>query len=75
MTTYTNPQYTVTTSSEDHALWSHPILDLYPDSPRFQPLPPLPAQKAKLYLIPSHFGEDFDGDDYPEPTSASELPE
>ena len=75
MTTYSNPHYTLTSTSQDQALWNHPILDLYPDSPRFEPLPPLPIQKAKLYLVPSHFGEDFDGDDCPEPTSADELPE
>jgi hypothetical protein len=75
MTTHTHPNYTLTSMSEDHALWSHPILDLYPDAPRFEPLPPLPVQTAKLYLVPSHFGEDFDGDDCPEPTSADELPE
>jgi hypothetical protein len=51
MTTYTNPNYTLTSTSEEQALWLHPILDLYPDSPRFEPLPPLPIQKAKLYLV------------------------
>ena len=63
MTTYSNPNYTLTSTSEEQALWLHPILDLYPDSPRFEPLPPLPIQKAKLYLVPSHFGEDFEGDE------------
>ena len=33
MTIYSNTNYTLTASSEDQALWSHPILDLYPDSP------------------------------------------
>jgi hypothetical protein len=35
----------------------------------------IPAQKAKLYLIPSTFGEDLELDEMPVPTSASELPE
>jgi hypothetical protein len=35
----------------------------------------IPAQKAKLYLVPSTFGEDLELDEMPVPTSASELPE
>jgi hypothetical protein len=80
MTTYsernfTDSDFTLTSSTGDRAFWSHPILDLYPQLRSAPALPQLPKQKAKLYLVPSHFGEEFDGDDYPEPTSASDLPE
>lgn len=57
-------------SNEDPELWTHPVLDLFPII-----RPEIPAQKAKLYLTPSTFGESFDEDDVPNPTSASELPE
>ena len=57
-------------STEDAALWSHPVLDLF--SPKSEPIP---AQSAKLYLVPSTFGEELELDELPIPTSASELPE
>lgn len=57
-------------STEDPALWTHPVLDLFP-----LPCKEVPAQKAKLYLTPSTFGETFDEDDLPQPTSAADLPE
>jgi hypothetical protein len=80
MTTHSTPYFTLISSSEDHAMWSHPILDLYPQSHAGPALAPLPIQKAKLYLVPSHCdknygGDDCDGDDCPIPTSAQELPE
>lgn len=75
MTTYSSPNFILTSETVDHNLWAHPILDLYPESHSEPRREPLPEQKAKLYLVPSHFGEDFDGDDYPQPTSASDLPE
>lgn len=51
-------------------LWSHPTLDLFAIEPAiFQP------QKALLYSIPTHFGDQFDSDDQPRPTSALELPD
>ena len=56
-------------STEDPALWSHPVLDIFAP-PKLLPQP----QKAKLYLLPSTFGEDIDLDDMPVPTSASALP-
>jgi hypothetical protein len=57
-------------STEDRSLWSHPVLDLFAPPPRekFE-------QKAKLYLVPSTFGEDLEPDEMPVPTSASELPD
>ena len=36
---------------------------------------PLPQQSAKLYLIPSSFGEEYEPGFEPVPTSASELPD
>jgi hypothetical protein len=80
MTTHSAPYLTLISSSEDHAMWSHPILDLYPQSHVTPVREPLPNQKAKLYLVPSHCdknygGEDCDGEDCPIPTSASDLPE
>jgi hypothetical protein len=35
----------------------------------------IPAQKAKLFLVPSTFGEDLEPDEMPIPTSAADLPE
>ena len=75
MTTYSTPEFILTAQTRDSHLWMHPILDLYPESHSERLPEPLPEQKAKLYLVPSHFGEDFESDDYPQPTSASELPE
>ena len=57
-------------STEDRALWEHPVLDIFAPPAR-----EVPAQKAKLYLVPSTFGEDLEADEMPIPTSASELPE
>jgi len=46
----------------------HPVLDFFPERE-------IAPQKARLYLAPSTFGEVFDKDEQPKPTSASELPE
>ena len=64
------PWMQLISSTEDPALWSHPVLDLFapPDREKFE-------QKAKLYLVPSTFGEDLEADEMPVPTSASELPD
>ena len=64
-------------SSEDPALWTHPQLHLYSlaelaNKKKFEPLP---VQSARLYLIPSNFGEEYEPGFEPVPTSASELPE
>jgi hypothetical protein len=64
-------------SCEDPALWTHPQLDLYSlseiaNKKKFEPLP---QQSAKLYLIPSNFGEEYEPGFEPVPTSASELPD
>lgn len=57
-------------SSDPDEDYLHPILEI------FRPKPvDLPIQKPKLYLVPSTFGEDFDAEFAPEPTSAAELPD
>ena len=57
-------------STEDRSLWSHPVLDIFTPPAR-----EIPAQKAKLFLVPSTFGEDLEPDEMPIPTSAADLPE
>ena len=66
----TRPWLQLISSTEDPALWSHPVLDLFapPTQEKFE-------QKAKLFLVPSTFGEDLEPDEMPIPTSASELPD
>jgi hypothetical protein len=64
------PYLQLISSTEDPALWSHPVLDLFAPV-RAQ----LPVQTAKLYLVPSTFGEDIEADEMPIPTSAADLPE
>ncbi len=50
--------------------WEHPVLEIFRPA-KVEVL----AQKAKLYLIPSAFGEDFDPDFAPRATSALDLPD
>lgn len=57
-------------STTPRELWLHPTLDLYPI-----PQHEVRVQRALLYTTPSTFGEQFDDDDFPKPTSASLLPE
>lgn len=57
-------------STTPRELWSHPTLDLFPDT--FEVRKP---QEALLYSTPTTFGELFDEDDRPTPTSATELPD
>lgn len=78
MTTETHPHHfprlkpslQLISSNEDPALWSHPVLDLFAS-----PTPVMPPQVAKLYLVPSTFGEEIEPDEMPIPSSASDLPE
>ena len=56
------------TTEESDAIWGHPVLDLFEPRPEFVP------QRARLYSVPSYFGEIYESDDVPQPTSASELP-
>ena len=64
-------------SNEDPAMWKHPQLDLYSLSElaATRKVEQLPEQRAKLYLIPSTFGEEFEQGSEPVPTSATELPD
>ena len=64
-------------SNEDPEMWNHPQLDLYSLSEvaANRKVEKLPEQRAKLYLIPTTFGEEFEPGFEPVPTSATELPE
>lgn len=64
------PWLQLISSTEDPAMWEHPILDIFAPPAR-----EVVVQKAKLYLVPSTFGEDLEADEMPIPTSASELPD
>ncbi len=62
-------------STEDPSLWAHPVLDLFGQSAAAEKeIFPI-AQSAKLYLVPSTFGEEYDPGFEPIPTSAKDLPE
>jgi hypothetical protein len=57
-------------SSDPNEDWQHLVLEM------FRPEIATPAiQKPRLYLIPSTFGEEYDAEFAPNPTSASELPD
>ena len=58
-------------SDNQSQLWNHPMLDLY----RHQDAQKTITQQPLLFSIPSNFGEDFDPDFSPQPTSASDLPD
>ena len=64
------PYLQLISSTEDPALWSYPVLDLFAP-----PAPVMPSQVAKLYLVPSTFGEEIEPDELPIPSSASDLPD
>ena len=57
-------------SSDPDEDWLHPVLEI------FRPPVPVEAEKTpRLYLIPSTFGEEFDAEFAPQPSSAAELPD
>ena len=57
-------------SSIEPELWNHPMLQL------FGPDEGVPIdRKPLLYSMPTYFGEEFDPEFAPQPSSASELPE
>lgn len=60
----------LTSSTTPRDLWSHPTLDLFA-----QPSELYQVQPAPLFTRPTTFGESFEDDDYPSPTSASLLPD
>jgi hypothetical protein len=70
MTTLREPQILLVSSTTPQELWSHPTLDLFRD-----PLVEVKPQAAFLFTTPSTFGESFDDDDRPIPTSSAELPD
>ena len=68
------PTFTITklipVSSDPNEDFLHPVLEM------FRPAPPIEvAKKPRLYLVPSTFGEEFDAEFAPQPTSAATLPE
>lgn len=57
-------------SSDPNEDYLHPVLDIFrPHNCEIEP------QKPKLYLVPSTFGEEYDAEFAPEPTSAADLPD
>lgn len=57
-------------SSDPDEDYLHPVLEI------FRPAETLKAPpKPKLYLVPSTFGEEYDAEFAPEPTSAADLPD
>ena len=57
-------------SSDPHEDWQHLVLEM------FRPEIPVPIpQKPRLYLVASTFGEEYDEEFAPEPTSAADLPD
>ena len=59
----------VSVSSDPDEDFLHPVLEIFKPEPVIQE-----AKKPRLYLVPSDFGEEFDADFAPQPTSASDLP-
>lgn len=57
-------------SSDPDEDYLHPVLEMFRPSEAL-----LPPQKPKLYLVPSTFGEEYDAEFAPEPTSAADLPD
>lgn len=66
----TTTPLTLISSTTPRELWSHPTLDIF-----LTPLPEPVPQEALLFTTPTTFGELYDDDDRPIPTSASELPD
>ena len=57
-------------SSDPNEDWQHLVLEM------FRPELPIPvAKKPPLYLVASTFGEEYDPEFAPEPTSAADLPD
>jgi len=57
-------------SSDPDEDWQHLVLEMFrPEQAD------VPAQKPRLYLVASTFGEEFDTEFAPEPTSAADLPD
>ena len=68
------PTFTITEltplSSDPDEDFLHPVLEM------FRPIPLVEViKKPRLYLVPSTFGEEFDAEFAPQPTSAATMPE
>ena len=57
-------------SSTQDDIWNHPMLDLFRQTQE-----KIIVRQPLLYSIPSNFGEAYDPEFAPQPTSASDLPE
>ncbi|MEY2850345.1 MAG: hypothetical protein RJA96_216 [Actinomycetota bacterium] len=57
-------------SSDPDEDFLHPVLEIFKPAPKIREV-----KKPRLYLVPSTFGEEFDSEFAPQPTSASELPD
>jgi len=69
-TIFSRPVSLLPVSSNQGELWNHPMLDLYKHNVQKSV-----TQGPLLYSIPTNFGEDYDPEFAPQPTSASDLPE
>ena len=69
MTTLSARKINLLPASSTDELWDHPMLEIF----RPNELPPF-NQEPYLYQISSIYGEEFDPDFAPIPTSANELP-
>ena len=57
-------------SSDPDEDWQHLVLEMFRPEQK-----DLPVQKPRLYLVASAFGEEYDSEFAPEPTSAADLPD
>ena len=57
-------------SSDPDEDFLHPVLEIFKPAPKIEEV-----KKPRLYLVPSTFGEEFDSEFAPQPTSSSELPD
>ena len=55
----------------DSQLWSHPMLALFQPPPESN----VSVNSRKLYLVPTTFGDEYDPDFAPQPSSLDELPD
>lgn len=69
MPTFTTTQL-IPISSDPDEDWLHPVLEIFRPAKKVEEL-----KKPRLYLVPSTFGEEFDADFAPQPTSAADLPD
>ncbi len=69
MPTFTFTELT-SVSSDPEEDFLHPVLEMFRPPPQLEIV-----KKPRLYLVPSTFGEEFDAEFAPQPTSAATLPE